>query len=86
MRDKEDKNQLYCQLRLKCIKIFIIFSILYFQNIYRENIVVGDLVKIYREEDIPCDLLLLYSTEEMECCYITTSNLDGETNLKVILF
>lgn len=86
MRDKEDKNQLYCQLRSKCIKIFIIFSILYFQNIYRENIVVGDLVKINLEEDIPCDLLLLYSTEETECCYITTSNLDGETNLKVILF
>ena len=47
-----------------------------------EEIVVGDLVKVYREQDVPCDLLLLFSTDNTERCYITTSNLDGETNLK----
>lgn len=44
---------------------------------------VGDLVKVSRDEDVPCDIVLLYS-ETPGCCYVTTSNLDGETNLKVI--
>ena len=30
----------------------------------------------------PCDLVLLYSDTEDDVCYITTANLDGETNLK----
>ncbi|XP_061935372.1 phospholipid-transporting ATPase IF-like isoform X4 [Apis cerana] len=73
VNDKRENRTFVTVIRNKCV-----------QNIYRENIVVGDLVKIYREEDIPCDLLLLYSTEDSECCYITTSNLDGETNLKTV--
>ena len=59
------------------------FLFSYFQSIHCEEIVVGDLVKVYREQDVPCDLLLLFSTEDTKRCYITTSNLDGETNLKV---
>ncbi|CAK9806962.1 Phospholipid-transporting ATPase IF [Anthophora plagiata] len=55
------------------------------QNIHCSQIVVGDLVKVYREQDIPCDLLLLSTTEDSERCYVTTSNLDGETNLKTIM-
>ncbi|XP_029155219.1 probable phospholipid-transporting ATPase IF isoform X3 [Nylanderia fulva] len=51
------------------------------QDIYCEQIVVGDFVKVSRDEDVPCDLVLLYS-ETPGCCYVTTSNLDGETNLK----
>jgi len=46
---------------------------------------VGDLVKVYRDQDVPCDMVLLHS-ETSGCCYVTTSNLDGETNLKVIIF
>jgi len=46
---------------------------------------VGDLVKVYRDQDVPCDMILLHS-ETPGCCYVTTSNLDGETNLKVIIF
>ena len=36
------------------------------------------------DQPFPCDLLLLYT--EGDKCYITTANLDGETNLKVNLF
>jgi phospholipid-translocating ATPase len=38
------------------------------------------------DQPFPCDLLLLYSQTEDNKCYITTANLDGETNLKVNAF
>ena len=44
---------------------------------------VGDIVKVMVEEELPCDMVLLSSHDEDGECYVTTANLDGETNLKV---
>ncbi|KAK1123006.1 hypothetical protein K0M31_008642 [Melipona bicolor] len=74
MADKRVNRTFVKVIRNKCV-----------QNIHCEEIVVGDLVKVYREQDVPCDLLLLFSTEDTKRCYITTSNLDGETNLKSVM-
>jgi phospholipid-translocating ATPase len=44
---------------------------------------VGDIVRIVRNADVPCDLVLLSSSDRNGRCYITTANLDGESNVKV---
>lgn len=55
------------------------------EDIQCEDIQPGDLVKVSQDCDVPCDLVLLKSSEDSERCYITTANLDGETNLKTLV-
>eukprot|EP00753_Platysulcus_tardus_P014723 PLAT4437.4.p1 GENE.PLAT4437.4~~PLAT4437.4.p1 ORF type:complete len:1297 (-),score=734.56 PLAT4437.4:142-3969(-) len=43
---------------------------------------VGDLLKLHDRDECPADIVLLATSEEEGRCFIETSNLDGETNLK----
>lgn len=44
---------------------------------------VGNLVKLTDNDNVPADLIVFATSQEENMCYIETSNLDGETNLKI---
>ena len=46
------------------------------------DLMVGDIIKVEDEDYFPADLMLLCSSNLDGTCYIMTSSLDGEKNLK----
>lgn len=47
------------------------------------NLQVGNIVLLESDSAIPADIVVLSTSHEEHICYIETSNLDGETNLKI---
>jgi P-type E1-E2 ATPase len=52
-----------------------------FEEIESKDLKTGDLVLMKDEETFPADLVLLTSSNEGDC-FVKTSSLDGEKNLK----
>uniref|UniRef100_A0A672G457 Phospholipid-transporting ATPase n=1 Tax=Salarias fasciatus TaxID=181472 RepID=A0A672G457_SALFA len=47
------------------------------------SVAVGDIVKVTNGQHLPADMVIVSSSEPQAMCYTETSNLDGETNLKI---
>ncbi len=49
-----------------------------------DKIQVGEIIKVHKNEDIPCDMVLLSTSDASKNsqCYLTTTNIDGETDIK----
>ncbi|XP_065757867.1 phospholipid-transporting ATPase IB-like [Muntiacus reevesi] len=53
------------------------------QMILWKEVNVGDIVKATNGQFLPADMVLISSSEPQATCFVATSNLDGETNLKI---
>ncbi|KAJ1528456.1 hypothetical protein ONE63_006867 [Megalurothrips usitatus] len=54
------------------------------QELTAERVEVGDLVRVACDQDVPCDMVLVGTSHLNSRCYVTTANLDGESNLKTV--
>ncbi|KAK8448632.1 hypothetical protein SEVIR_7G067100v4 [Setaria viridis] len=52
------------------------------RQIKAQEIHVGDIVWLHENDEIPCDLVLIGTSDPQGICYVETSALDGETDLK----
>jgi phospholipid-transporting ATPase len=54
-----------------------------FSEIAWRNIKVGNIIKIVNNEQLPADIVLLTTSEPFGTAFVETSNIDGESNLKL---
>lgn len=47
-----------------------------------QEVKVGDAIVVRQDEDMPADMVIIYASGEDGNCYVSTANLDGESNLK----
>jgi phospholipid-translocating ATPase len=53
------------------------------QDVPSRDIRVGDILRLEENDEVPCDCVILASSDANGNAYIQTTNLDGESNLKV---
>jgi P-type E1-E2 ATPase len=73
VRDDREENEKECH---------IFDGIADFETRYWKDCRLGSIVKVNRGEKIPADLLVLFSSDSRGEFSVSTSSLDGETNLK----
>ena len=77
----EDYNRHKSDLELNSM-ICSVYREGHFQKVQWAHIQVGDIILVEEQETFPADLIVLATSLENGNCYIETSSLDGEKNLK----
>ncbi len=54
-----------------------------FEQVRWSELLPGDLVRIDDENEVPADMVILITSDSAGLAYIETSNIDGESNLKI---
>ncbi|XP_041988181.1 phospholipid-transporting ATPase IF [Aricia agestis] len=54
------------------------------KEVRNSTVAPGTLVRVKRGQEVPADLVMLCAAGEGGKCFVTTANLDGETNLKTL--
>ncbi|CAK9018579.1 unnamed protein product [Durusdinium trenchii] len=75
--DRQMNNQ-----RARAIRIGGSYGV-YLDTVLWKDILVGDILVLKSEEELPADLIPLACAGQNGQCYVSTANLDGETNLKI---
>uniref|UniRef100_A0A8C6U341 Phospholipid-transporting ATPase n=1 Tax=Neogobius melanostomus TaxID=47308 RepID=A0A8C6U341_9GOBI len=65
------------------VPLLFILVVAAVKEIIEDLVAVGEVVRAANGDHLPADLVILSSSEPQGMCYIETSNLDGETNLKI---
>ncbi|KAM9169387.1 phospholipid-transporting ATPase IB-like [Pangshura tecta] len=65
------------------VPLLFILTVAGIKEIIEDYVAVGDIVKVTNGQHLPADMIIVSSSEPQAMCYIETSNLDGETNLKI---
>ena len=63
-------------------QVVAVYNSKVFVNKKAEDIKIGQLIKIQKNQPIPCDIILIDSFNTDGTCYVETSSLDGERDLK----
>ncbi|XP_040903868.1 phospholipid-transporting ATPase IA isoform X4 [Toxotes jaculatrix] len=65
------------------VPLLFILVVAAVKEVIEDLVAVGEVVRAANGDHLPADLVILSSSEPQGMCYIETSNLDGETNLKI---